>query len=417
MDFDLSLYLVTDRPLSRGRDIRWIVEEAVKGGCTMVQLREKDCDTATFVKLAQELKEVLRPYNVPLIINDRLDVALAVDADGVHIGQSDMPYEIARKLLGPDKIIGLSVEDMDDLRVANTLDVDYIGISPIFGTATKTDTAEPFGLDGAQKVMALSVHPAVGIGGMNHRTAADVMKRGVDGIAVVSDIVAADSPRQSSAELLQLVNENKGTWCDNAWRVIEPLIEKIKQHPFIQQMADGTLSRETFRRYLEQDRIYLANYTKEMEKLASLVEDKELKDQFCIFAKDSMEAEQSLNETLRNKMHSAAEDVQPITAEYMKLTSQYVESGDLAMSMASLLPCMWVYNEIGKYLYSIEKDPEHNFYHQWISIYTSDVMEKGVPVMQKLANKLAEAGDIQQRVAMRLAFVKSTEMEIKFFEQ
>ena len=87
MDFDLSLYLVTDRPLSRGRDMHWIVEEAVKGGCTIVQLREKDCDTATFVALAQQLKETLRPYGVPLIINDRLDVALAVDADGVHIGQ------------------------------------------------------------------------------------------------------------------------------------------------------------------------------------------------------------------------------------------------------------------------------------------------------------------------------------------
>ena len=109
MDFDLSLYLVTDRPLSRGRDMHWIVEEAVKGGCTIVQLREKDCDTATFVALAQQLKETLRPYGVPLIINDRLDVALAVDADGVHIGQSDMPYHIARQLLGPD-IIHLTLE-------------------------------------------------------------------------------------------------------------------------------------------------------------------------------------------------------------------------------------------------------------------------------------------------------------------
>ena len=94
-NFDLSLYLVTDRELSKGRDIRWVVEEAVKGGCTMVQLREKDCCTRDFLKIAQDLKEILRPYNVPLIINDRIDIALAVDADGVHIGQSDMPYEIA----------------------------------------------------------------------------------------------------------------------------------------------------------------------------------------------------------------------------------------------------------------------------------------------------------------------------------
>ena len=104
----LKLYLVTDRPLALGRDVSWVVEEAVKGGVTMVQLREKDIDTKDFIKLGLELKSLLKPLGIPLIINDRVDVALAVDADGVHIGQSDMPYPIARKLLGPDKIIGLS---------------------------------------------------------------------------------------------------------------------------------------------------------------------------------------------------------------------------------------------------------------------------------------------------------------------
>ena len=131
-DFDMSLYLVTDRPLSRGRDIEWIVEEAVKGGATVVQLREKDCSTAEFVSIASRLMEKLKPLGVPLIINDRIDVALAVDADGVHIGQSDMPYATARRLLGNDKIIGLSVETMDEVVEANALDVDYIGVSPVY---------------------------------------------------------------------------------------------------------------------------------------------------------------------------------------------------------------------------------------------------------------------------------------------
>lgn len=202
---DLRLYLVTDRPLSLGRDIDWIVEEAVKGGATMVQLREKDCSTREFIELAAKLKETLKPLGVPLLINDRIDVALAIDADGVHIGQSDMPYETARKLLGPDKIIGLSVENMDDIRVANGLDVDYVGISPVYSTHTKTDTAAPFGLDGLREAVKLSIHPTVAIGGMNMKTAKDVMTCGTDGIAVVSAIVSADSPCEAARNLLEVM--------------------------------------------------------------------------------------------------------------------------------------------------------------------------------------------------------------------
>ena len=201
----LKLYLVTDRDLSLGRSLEEVVSEAVAGGVTIVQLREKDASTGEFVELAFRLKEILKQYNVPLIINDRVDVALAVDAEGLHIGQSDMPYEIARKLLGPDKIIGLSVENMDDLLEANKLDVDYVGISPVYGTPTKTDTAEPFGLEGLRRAVGLSVHPTVAIGGMNADTIADVMAAGTDGVAVVSAICAAESPRLAAKELKDII--------------------------------------------------------------------------------------------------------------------------------------------------------------------------------------------------------------------
>lgn len=206
MKNQLKLYLVTDRSLSSGRSLEEVVSEAVAGGVTMVQLREKDASTGEFVELAFRLKEILKPYNVPLIINDRVDVALAVDAEGLHIGQSDMPYEIARKLLGPDKIIGLSVENMDDLLEANRLDVDYVGISPVYGTPTKTDTAEPFGLEGLRRAVALSDHPTVAIGGMNAGTIADVIAAGTDGVAVVSAICSADSPRSAAKELLEIID-------------------------------------------------------------------------------------------------------------------------------------------------------------------------------------------------------------------
>ena len=207
--FDLSLYLVTDRPLSGGRDMAWIVREAAAGGVTMVQLREKECSTAEFIALARELKRALQPLGIPLIINDRVDVALAVDADGVHIGQSDMPYETARQLLGPSKIIGLSVETMEEVIAANALDVDYIGISPVYATPTKTDTLAPFGLEGIEEVMHLSRHRCVAIGGMNRNTIGEVIARGVEGVAVVSAIVAADSPREASEELAAIIRNNR----------------------------------------------------------------------------------------------------------------------------------------------------------------------------------------------------------------
>ena len=207
--FDLSLYLVTDRPLSGGRDMAWIVREAAAGGVTMVQLREKECSTSEFITLARELKTALQPLGIPLIINDRIDVALAVDADGVHIGQSDMPYAMARQLLGPDKIIGLSVETLDEVIAANALDVDYIGISPVYATPTKTDTLTPFGLEGVNEVLRLTRHRCVAIGGMNRDTIGEVIARGVEGVAVVSAIVAADSPRSASEELATIIKRNK----------------------------------------------------------------------------------------------------------------------------------------------------------------------------------------------------------------
>ena len=206
---DLSLYLVTDRPLSRGRDLDWIVREAVAGGTTFVQLREKTADTREFLELAIALKKELSPLGVPLIINDRLDIALAADADGVHIGQSDMPYAIARRLLGPDKIIGLSVETLQEVEDANKLDLDYVAVSPVYDTPTKTDTSKAFGLEGTRKAVRMSRHHVVAIGGMNENTVADVMKCGVAGVAVVSAICSADSPRAASKELISKIKESR----------------------------------------------------------------------------------------------------------------------------------------------------------------------------------------------------------------
>lgn len=207
--FDLSLYLVTDRSLSLGRSLEEVVESAVKGGVTIVQLREKDASTLEFYQLAVNLKKLLQPYKIPLIINDRLDIALACDAEGLHIGQNDMPYHVARRLLGENKIIGLSVENVPDAIEANKLDIDYIGISPVFGTPTKTDTAKPLGLEGIREITNISKHPAVGIGGINKSNTKDIIESGADGISVVSTIMSAENPEKASQELLSIIKQSK----------------------------------------------------------------------------------------------------------------------------------------------------------------------------------------------------------------
>jgi thiamine-phosphate pyrophosphorylase len=207
MKIDLRLYLVTDRSLSKGRSLEWIVEEAVKGGVTMVQLREKDCTTRQFIEQASKLKTLLQPYNVPLIINDRIDVALAVDAEGLHIGQSDMPYHIARNILGYSKIIGLSVETVLQAREANALDVDYIGISPVFSTTTKTDVNAALGLEGIQEIATFTKHPMVGIGGISVLNAKTVIAAGAQGVSVVSAIVSANDPAMAARSIRTQIDE------------------------------------------------------------------------------------------------------------------------------------------------------------------------------------------------------------------
>ena len=202
---DWSLYLVTDRPLCLGRSLEQIVLEAVAGGVTAVQLREKECSTREFVTLARTLKKLLAPRGVPLLINDRLDVALASEADGVHIGQSDMAYRDARALLGPDALIGLSVETPEQAAEAESSDCDYLGVGPIFPTATKCDAAPAWGLDRLAELRRTSRHRLVAIGGINASNAALVASTGVDGIAVVSALCFAPDVHAAAAHLLGII--------------------------------------------------------------------------------------------------------------------------------------------------------------------------------------------------------------------
>ena len=175
--------------------------EAVAGGVASVQLREKDLSTRAFLALARSLKDLLGPLGVPLIINDRLDVALACGAEGLHLGQDDLPCEVARRLLGPTAILGLSVETWEDVVRAQDQDVDYLGVSPVFATPTKTDTKAPWGLEGLARIRAYSRHPLVAIGGLHAGNVEAVVRAGAGGIAVVSALCAAEDPAAAARAL------------------------------------------------------------------------------------------------------------------------------------------------------------------------------------------------------------------------
>lgn len=209
-EIDYGVYLVTDRDLSLNRPLTEIVEKAAKGGVSIVQLREKTLSTRDFYLEAKKIKTILDDYKIPLIINDRLDIALAVDADGLHIGQSDIPYHEARKILGKNKIIGLSVETIEQARETLNLDIDYLAVSPVFFTNTKNDIARPLGLDGLREIKQFAKHKIIGIGGINKTNIKDVILAGADGAAVVSAICSAEDSQLATTELKNIISEVTG---------------------------------------------------------------------------------------------------------------------------------------------------------------------------------------------------------------
>lgn len=201
MRFDLSVYLVTDATLCQPYGLERTVEDAVDGGVTMVQLRDKHASETTMIEQAKRLITVLKPKGIPLIINDRLNVALASGADGVHVGQSDTTVREARDALGPNAIIGLSINTLEQLSRIPIEGLDYIGLGPVFATASKQDHAAPLGFDGLAALVEASVVPSVAIGGLKAEHIDAVQRSGAHGMAVISAICGQASPQSAAKEL------------------------------------------------------------------------------------------------------------------------------------------------------------------------------------------------------------------------
>jgi len=200
---DLSLYLVLGAADTGRRPFEEVVLAAIEGGVTVVQLRDKQAETRMQLEHALRLKALLEPRGVPLIVNDRIDVAMAARADGVHLGQDDMPPALARRLVGEDMLIGLSVSDRVEADAADPETVDYVGIGSVFPTGTKADAGAAIGPKFAADLRGLVGLPSVAIGGINAGNAGQLRGSGIEGIAVVSAICAAGEPKAAARELRQ----------------------------------------------------------------------------------------------------------------------------------------------------------------------------------------------------------------------
>ncbi|CAG7945678.1 unnamed protein product [Penicillium salamii] len=264
MSVDLSLYLVTDSTpaILKGRDLCSVVEQAIQGGVTVVQYRDKSNDTGALVETARKLHQVTKKYNVPLLINDRVDVALAIGAEGVHLGQDDMKFEQAKQLLPKDAIIGISTSTVEEAKKAVADGADYLGIGTMFATPTKTNTKSVIGTAGTQIILDAIKDSSVGtvsIGGINHSNVQRVIyqskssQKSLDGVAIVSAIVAADDPKASAQKFAELINNApRFALASNPSRAneTEALISDVPQvirkmvevHPLVHNMINFVVS-------------------------------------------------------------------------------------------------------------------------------------------------------------------------------
>ena len=203
---DYTLYLCTDRGLMTTGTVEESVELAIDGGCTVIQLREKQCSSRDFYELALRVKGITARRGVPLIINDRVDICLAAGADGVHVGQSDLPACQVRRLLGPDRILGVSARTLEEALEAQENGADYLGVGAMYATSTKTD-AQVVSMETLRAIRGAVQIPIVVIGGINRDTLEPVRGMGIDGLAVVSAVVAQQDIRAAARELVERFKE------------------------------------------------------------------------------------------------------------------------------------------------------------------------------------------------------------------
>lgn len=203
---DYSVYLITDHDCLKGRDFLQCIEAALRGGVTLVQLREKNINGREFLERAMAVKSLCEKYNVPLLINDRIDIALACKAQGIHLGQEDIPLAAAREILGDEAIIGISAHTSEEARLAELAGADYLGVGAVFPTNTKGDASE-VGLERLKQIHGITKLPLVGIGGINASNYAKVLAAGAQGAAIISGIFGADDIEDEVSKIKKILSD------------------------------------------------------------------------------------------------------------------------------------------------------------------------------------------------------------------
>jgi thiamine-phosphate pyrophosphorylase len=206
VDLRWRLYFITGEPAFEGRSLVETTRAALRGGATAVQLRNKSGDTGAMLTLGRSLLELTRAAGTPLIVNDRVDVALALDADGLHVGQDDLPARLARQLIGPERILGVSVGTVDEAKQAERDGADYLGAGDVFGTLSKPDAGPPIGLSGLAEIARAVTIPVVAIGGINEANAASVIEAGAAGVAVISAVTDSLNPEDAARRFHETLN-------------------------------------------------------------------------------------------------------------------------------------------------------------------------------------------------------------------
>lgn len=201
------LQLLTDHKFASLSELPDLVDRAILAGVNVVQLRDKTASKAELIDVGRELKKRCDASGIPLLVNDHLDVALTIEADGVHLGQGDVDYRKARRSLGKNKIIGLSVEHADQLTKLDCGDIDYLGVGPIYPTRTKPNAANPIGIDGLKQIRAKTSLPLIAIGGINPHNVSQLLNQGADGVAVVSAILGESSIENAAQALLKSMGQ------------------------------------------------------------------------------------------------------------------------------------------------------------------------------------------------------------------
>jgi thiaminase II len=449
----LRLNVVTDPGFlaARATTLADAVVAAVRGGATLVQLRDKHADTATFVREARGAIAAIRALGatlrVPVLINDRIDVALAVDADGVHVGQSDMPVAMARKLLGPSKMIGTTVSTPEQARQAVADGADYLGTDPVFSTSTKTDSPE-LGLSGFKAIVdAVRGTPVVAIGGIKLENAADVLREsGAAGIAVVSAVFNQPDMQASAQELRDAVDgalasapaaaaptaaaedESKeeffvGDFAKACITAAGSAWSGSFEHPFVLALADGTLSGDKFRFYQMQDARYLESFADACSLIAARCHDPEDKLWFIQAGVMALEVERSLHLDYGQRLgygpaDIAATELTPNGKAYADHMVQAATRGSLVEAVAALTPCPWLYIDLGRHLLR-ERGAvaDDHPYAAWLRLYSDSGFLDYMDNLLRRLQKFADESGPSTRERAKHAFVLSARYEYMFWDQ